>query len=60
MAWYNLNKDFICMFAITISDDKIYKTVLCFQPDIPFPLDHRLVYDFLLNVHLSICIAFNI
>ena len=37
---------------------QIFKTGLYLQPDIPFPLDDRLVYDFLLNVHLSICVVF--
>ena len=37
---------------------QMYKTVLCLQPGIPFPLDDRLVYNILLNVHLCICIVF--
>ena len=42
------------MFAITISDDTNIQDVLCLQPDICFPLDDRLVLDFLLNVYLIV------
>ena len=35
---------------------QIYKSVLCLQPDICFPLDDRLVLDFMLNVYLIVIV----